>query len=87
MLLDRSRRSDRYLEWKVRAFSVGAVLGLAGIYFNDRWMTGVAIGVLALGMLMRLLPDARAGEADELEDEGDEGADEDDGDPEGPDAA
>ena len=47
---------DRWLEWKVRLFSVAAVLGLAGIYLEERRLTGAAIIVLAGGMLLRLIP-------------------------------
>ncbi len=50
------RGDDRWLEWKVRLFSVAAVLGLAGIYFAERWMTGAAILVLAGGIFLRLIP-------------------------------
>lgn len=62
--LDRSRRAGRYLEWKVGLFSVGAVLGVAGMLLEEGWMTLVAIVVLLLGMLLRFLPD-RGGESPE----------------------
>lgn len=62
MLLDRRRKAGRFLEWKVRLFAVGAVLGLAGIYTDQRWMTAAAIGVLALGMGFRFLPGGRQAE-------------------------
>lgn len=52
----RRRGDDRWLEWKVRLFSVAAVLGLAGIYFEERRLTGAAILVLAGGILLRLIP-------------------------------
>ena len=59
-------RSDRHLEWKVRIFTVAAVLVLLGIYLEERWMTGAAIVVLAGGMLLRFVPgDAEAAEAAE----------------------
>lgn len=51
--LDRTRRAGRHLEWKVRLFAVGAVLGLAGIFLEERWLTGTAIVVLAGGALLR----------------------------------
>lgn len=54
--LDRSRRAGRHLAWKVRLFSAGAVLALAGIFLDDRWITGVAIVVLTAGMALRFLP-------------------------------
>lgn len=57
--LDRSRRAGPHLEWKVRLFLVGAVLGLAGIFLDERWLTGAAIVVLAGGALLRF----RGGEA------------------------
>jgi hypothetical protein len=57
MLLDRTKRADRYLEWKVRLFSVAAVFALAGIYTENRWLTGTAIALLLAGFLLRFLPD------------------------------
>ena len=66
--LDRSRRAGRFLAWKVRVFSAGAVLALAGIYLDERWMTGLAILVLLTGMLLRFLPgtsDSDSGPADD----------------------
>lgn len=57
MLLDRNRRAGKYLEWKVRLFSVAAVLALAGIYMDNRWLTGGAILLLLSGLLLRFLPD------------------------------
>lgn len=57
MLLDRKRRSDRYLEWKVRLFSVAAVFALVGIYMDNHWLTGTAIALLLAGLALRLLPD------------------------------
>jgi len=56
VLLDRGRKAGRYLEWKVRIFSVAAVLALVGIYMESGWMTGAAIGMLVVGMLLRFLP-------------------------------
>lgn len=63
MFHDRDRRAGRYLEWKVRLFSVAAVVALAGIYLESRWLTSAAIAILAAGLLLRFLPGA--------EDEGD----------------
>jgi hypothetical protein len=63
MLLDRDRRAGKYLEWKVRLFSVAAVVALAGIYLESRWLTGGAILILAAGLLLRFLP----GEHDDTE--------------------
>jgi hypothetical protein len=63
MLLDRGRRAGKHLEWKVRLFGVAAVVGLGGIYLESRWVSGVAIVVLAGALALRLLPgDADPGE-------------------------
>lgn len=61
MLLDRGRKAGRYLEWKVRIFSVAAVLALVGIYLESGWMTAAAIAMLVVGMLLRFLPDDTEG--------------------------
>jgi hypothetical protein len=53
---DRSLRADPFLEWKVRLFSVGAVVALVGIYLDDRWVTGAALVLLGAGVLLRFLP-------------------------------
>lgn len=71
MLLDRKRRAGRYLLWTVRIFSVGAVLGVAGMYLEERWMTWAAIFVLFCGLLVRFLPGARPDEGLETPDEED----------------
>lgn len=65
-ILDRSKREGPHLEWKVRIFTVGAGLALVGIFLDERWLTGVAIVVLASAMLLRFLPGATTddGEAD-----------------------
>jgi len=63
--LDRSRLAGRHLVWKVRLFSAGAVLALAGILLDDRRITGVAIAVLVAGMALRFLPVGREEESGE----------------------
>jgi hypothetical protein len=70
LLLDRRRRAGRFLEWKVRIFATGAVLGLAGIFLDEEWLRIGAIVVLAAGALLRFLPGAKP-PADEAEDLGD----------------
>jgi hypothetical protein len=55
-LADRSRRDDPLLEWKIRLFSVAAVVALAGIYLDDRRVTGGALVLLVGGVLLRFLP-------------------------------
>ena len=71
VLTSRESRDDPFLEWKVRILSVAIALALAGMYFEERWMTGAALvllfGVAALRMV------AGRSEPDE-EDEEDEEA-------------
>ena len=50
-----SNRPGRFLEWKVRIFGGGAVLALVGMYFGERWMTGLAIVVLLAGLVIRVV--------------------------------
>jgi len=52
-----SRGPDPHLGRKVQIFALGAVLGLAGIGFESSLLVGLAIVVLAVGMVLRLLPD------------------------------
>ena len=66
MFFDRSRRAGRFLEWKVRLFTLGAVLAVVGMATNQGWMTWLAIGVLVAGMMLRFLP----GGVEVSEDEG-----------------
>ncbi|MGD2044715.1 MAG: hypothetical protein PVJ80_05260 [Gemmatimonadota bacterium] len=70
MLLDRDRKAGQYLEWKVRIFSVAAVLALVGIYLESGWMTIAAIGLLLVGLLLRFLPGATGSPEDDTEDGG-----------------
>ena len=51
LLMDRSRRADRYLEARVWTFVVGAVLALGGMFLEKRWLVGVAIVVLVGGVV------------------------------------
>lgn len=84
MFVDRRRRDDPFLEWKVRLFSVAAVLVLVGLYLDNRWLTGLAIALLAVAMLLRFLPGgSAAGRTSEDEDGAGTAA----GDDEGADAA
>lgn len=70
MFADRRRRAGRYLEWKVGLFTLAAALTIAGMYLEARWMTGLAIAVLASAMLLRFLPGGR--EVEEWDDEDEE---------------
>ncbi|MEK9501010.1 hypothetical protein [Gaopeijia maritima] len=49
-------RPIRHLEWRVRLLGVGAVLALAGMYFDAGWMVNAAIGVLLISFVLRFLP-------------------------------
>jgi hypothetical protein len=51
-----ARPDTRLLEWKVGLFASGAVLALAGMYLDLRWMVGLAIGVLVAGFALRFTP-------------------------------
>jgi hypothetical protein len=66
LFFDRSRRAGRFLEWKVRLFTLGAVLAVVGMATNQGWMTWLAIAVLVAGMMLRFLP----GGVEAAEDEG-----------------
>ncbi len=65
MFFDRSRRAGRYLEWKVRLFTLGAVLAVVGMATGQTWMTWAAIGVLVTGMVLRFLPGGREMDVEE----------------------
>lgn len=60
VFFDHSGRERPHLEWKVRLFAAGGVLGVAGMWLEEKWLTGTAIAVLLVGVLLRLLP-GRAG--------------------------
>lgn len=64
MFFDRSRRAGRYLEWKVRIFTLGAVLAVVGMATNQSWMTWLAIVVLGAGLILRFLPGGKEGVED-----------------------
>lgn len=64
LFLDRSRdREVRWLEWRVRLFLAGGVIGVVGMYVDASWVVWVAVAVLFSGLALRFLPDV--GEADE----------------------
>jgi hypothetical protein len=50
----RSRKAGAaLLEWRIAAFFLGAILGLAGIFLNISWLVTVALVVLLLGVAFR----------------------------------
>jgi hypothetical protein len=69
LFFDRSKRAAGHLEWKVRLFVAGAVLGASGMYLEETWLTGAGIVVLLAGALLRLAPGG--GGPTEREEDGD----------------
>jgi hypothetical protein len=65
--MDRRRvgREDPFLDWKVRIFFIGAVLLLAGIFFDRPPLALAAAGVLAVGLVLAGVARARARRRDE----------------------
>jgi hypothetical protein len=59
LLLDRRPRSTRYLAWKIRIFGVAAVVAIMGMYFDNPYVTGAALVLLFVGMLLRFLPEPK----------------------------
>jgi hypothetical protein len=59
LFLDRRPRSNKYLAWKVRIFAVAAVVAVVGMYLDNPYVTGSALVLLFVGMLLRLLPEPR----------------------------
>lgn len=58
---DRTRKAEDYpwLAWKVRVFSVGAVLAVYGMVQDDNRILAVATFILFIGFMMRFLPGGR----------------------------
>jgi len=71
IFLDRSgdRKQDPFVEGKVALFTVGAVLGLAGVFMELEWVVWVGIGALGAGMVLRLISDRHRRGAVEGEEE------------------
>ena len=59
LLLNRNSRSTRYLAWKIRIFAVAAVIAVVGMALENPYVTGVALVLLIIGMLLRLLPEPK----------------------------
>lgn len=60
-----SRRggSAHFLEWRIRLFGVAAILAVFGIGAEQGWMVNLAIGVLAVAMVLGWIAKRRADEA------------------------
>lgn len=54
-----------HLEWRVRLFMGGGVLGLVGIATERSWLIWVALAVLGVGFALRFSADEHEGEVDE----------------------
>ena len=57
----RRRGSGAFLEWRIWAFFLGAVLGLAGIFLDVSWLVTTALVVLLLGVGLGGLAVRRSG--------------------------
>ena len=53
----RARRNDRFLDAKLLIFTLGAACALGGMALDLGWLVYLAIGILALGLVLRFLPD------------------------------
>jgi len=68
--VSRERRGpDPHLNIKIAIFSVGAALALVGMALENRWFIYSAIGVLAIGVLLRLIALRREREHEYQDDE------------------
>ncbi len=65
-LFHRTEGGAALLDWRVGAFFLGAVLGLAGIFLNISWLVTTALIVLLGGIVLRWLA-ARDSESGEQE--------------------
>ncbi|CAN5537731.1 hypothetical protein BH24GEM3_BH24GEM3_07800 [soil metagenome] len=63
----RTRRSspDGYLLWKVAIFFLAAGVWLAGVISGRAWLSGAAIAILLLALVLRFLP--QGGDEDRTE--------------------
>ncbi|TVP42107.1 MAG: hypothetical protein EA350_17420 [Gemmatimonadales bacterium] len=59
--LDRNRDAgdDRWLLAKVRIFAIGAALALGGMFLGHDLLIWAALGVLGLGMVLRVVESRR----------------------------
>ena len=58
MFIGRRDHSEdlQHLNWRIRLFSIGAGLGLGGIWLDSAWLGYAAIVALLAGMGIRFLP-------------------------------
>lgn len=70
LFLRRSRDGGRdpWVLAKVRLFSIAAALAVGGMFLDFPWLIWLALGALALGVLLRFLPHPAEGSAGEEDD-------------------
>jgi hypothetical protein len=51
-----SQTPGRHLEWRLRLFTIGALLGVGGMIMDERWLVWLAMAVLAVAFAVRFLP-------------------------------
>lgn len=61
----RAGRGAASIQWRLRAFALGAVLGLAGIFLDASWLLAAALIVLLGAMALRWLPSDEADSDDQ----------------------
>ena len=74
-----SRRSTgpgRFLDWRVRLLGVAAILAVFGIGADQGWMVNLAIGVLAVSLVLGMIEGRSrgGGDDDEVDDVDDDDA-------------
>lgn len=62
-------REPEFLEWRIRIFGVGAIVGLFGVFADVEWMVTVAIVVLGIGLVLGLLNRRRSVTLDDEDDD------------------
>lgn len=66
----RERRGpDPHLDLKIAIFSIGAILAMIGMALDNQWFIYAAIGVLAVGVILRLVALRREREDERADDE------------------
>ena len=54
-------RGSDFLGWRIGAFFLGAVVGLAGIFLDNPWLVTAALIVLLVGVAVRAWPTRNPG--------------------------
>ena len=64
-LFHRTRGNMALLEWRIGAFFLGAILGLAGVFLDASWLVTTALIVLLGGVVLRGLAARDPGSAEQ----------------------